>query len=263
MATLTEIVQSFRDQAQWCEKLGSPFTSRLLEYAAEDLAQGGSLGNIIGRWHGDPHADALPLRFAGALHALALSGIAPELTAAFPPCAIADKAKLWPVAMAAIDRHPAQVEAYLASPPQTNEVRRSAVLLGGFLEIARLTRLPLRLLEIGASAGLNLGWTLYRYDLGGAVWGDLDSPVLMTPQWRGSLPPLGAEINIAERAGCDMAPIDLNDPKQRLRLKAYVWADQRDRLDLLDKAIDTVSRLDSRRTSRCGGLARRSLRPTR
>ena len=40
-----------------------------------------------------------------------------------------------------------------------------------------------------------------------------------------------------ERAACDRAPVDLADPIARRRLRAFVWADQFDRLARLDAAI--------------------------
>ena len=44
--------------------------------------------------------------------------------------------------------------------------------------MAKETGLPLRTFELGASAGLNLYWDRYAYQLGGAgVWGDATSPV--------------------------------------------------------------------------------------
>jgi hypothetical protein len=139
--------------------------------------------------------------------------------------------------LSSVRQHRAYIEAFLKSPPQTNEVGRSAVLLGGFLTIAKETGLPLRLLEIGASAGLNTVWDRFRYQFGGVAWGDPQSAVTLTPDWAGPLPPLDAKLRIVERRACDVAPIDLEDPVQRLRLRAYVWADQRDRLTRLDGAI--------------------------
>lgn len=249
MATLPEIVRSFRTQAGWCDRLGSPFTARLLDRAADDLESGGSLlTGLIGVWPGDPVADALPLRFAGALHALVLSGVAPDLAAIYPSqqSALPDPAALWPAVLAAVAAHRPHVETYLASPPQTNEVSRSAVLLGGFLEVARVTaaRLPLRLLEIGASAGLNQLWDRYRYALGEeGNWGDPASPVRLATRWTGPLPrSLDVPVRVAERAACDVSPIDLDDAAQRFRLRSYVWADQRERLARLDAAIDLARR---------------------
>jgi hypothetical protein len=249
MATLSEIVQSFRTQAGWCDRLGSPFTARLLECAAVDLERAGSLNDLVGVWPGDPVADALPLRFAGALHALVLSSTAPGLAATYPPqlSAPPDAAVLWPAVLAAVRAHRKLFEIYLALPPQTNEVSRSAVLLGGFLEVARLTagRLPLRLLEIGASAGLNLLWNRYHYALGECgSWGDPASPVRIATRWTGPLSPSLdiPAVQVAERAACDVSPIDVGDAAQRLRLRSYVWADQRERLARLDDAIGVACR---------------------
>jgi hypothetical protein len=68
--------------------------------------------------------------------------------------------------------------------PQTNEVRRSICLVGGFLEVAKATGLPLRCFEIAASAGLNLSWDRYRYRLGDAAWGDPRRASSWTPTGR-------------------------------------------------------------------------------
>jgi hypothetical protein len=126
------------------------------------------------------------------------------------------------------------------------------VLVGGFLQIARETGLPLRLLEIGASAGLNAVWDRYHYQLGAAGWGDPQSAVRIAPNWEGPSPPLGAPVRVIERLACDMAPVDLEDPAQRLRLRAYIWPDQPERLSRLESAIGlaraygpTVERADA------------------
>jgi hypothetical protein len=143
----------------------------------------------------------------------------------------------------ALDRHGGFIRGFLASPPQTNEVGRSAVLLGGFLQVAGSTRLPLRLLEIGSSAGLNLIWDSYQYRLGGGSWGDPASPVRLEPEWHGPPPPLATALEVSQRAGCDVMPIDLGQQDQRLRLRSYVWADQPDRLARLDAAITVARRV--------------------
>ena len=112
------------------------------------------------------------------------------------------------------------------------------MLVGGFLEIAKATGLPLRCLEIGASAGLNTIWDRYHYRLGAVDWGDPQSPVSLAPGWEGPSPPVDVPLCVIERHACDIAPIDLEHPAQRLRLRAYIWADQRERLSRLESAID-------------------------
>ena len=127
----------------------------------------------------------------------------------------------------------------MAHEPQTNEVRRSACLLPGFLVIARETGMPLACLELGASAGLNQLWDRYRYDYGSAGgWGDPASPLTLAADWSGPPPPLSADLRVASRAACDRRPIDIADPVERQRLKAYLWPDQAERLARFDAAAD-------------------------
>ncbi len=245
MASRSDLVEAFRTQSRACGELGSPFMAALLDRAAGELDRTRSIGGVLASWSGDPDRDAVPLRLAAALHALALSGTDPDLAAVYPPSDTAGDAEaVWRAALATIEAHRPDVEAFLGSPPQTNEVGRSAVLLGGFLEIARETdQKPMRVLEIGASAGLNLLWDHYRYELGGQVqWGDADSAVVVAADWAGPLPPLDARVVVADRAGSDMEPVDPEDPTARLRLRAYVWADQPARMNLLDAAISLVRR---------------------
>jgi hypothetical protein len=49
---------------------------------------------------------------------------------------------------------------------------------------------------------------------------------------------LDAPLKVVERDACDRKPISLADAANRRRLKAYIWAEQRDRLDRLDAAIE-------------------------
>jgi hypothetical protein len=139
-------------------------------------------------------------------------------------------------ARALLTERRAEVVAFMVSPPQTNEVGRSFCLAPGFQVIAAETGLPLRLFEIGASAGLNLRFDRYAYDFAGQAWGEAGSPVLLDNDWRGGPPPLGS-VEVVERAGCDQAPVDVSDPAQALRLEAYVWPDQVRRLARVRGAI--------------------------
>jgi hypothetical protein len=231
------VLDAFAKQIGWCESLGSPFTARLLMVLRDDIAAGGASSELVSAWPGDPVADALALRMAGALHALALTEQAPALIPCYPPSAVTIE-QLRPVILNAVGEHQTAIRAFLSSAPQTNEVGRSGVLVGGFLQIAKETGLPLRLLEIGASAGLNAIWDRYYYRFGAVGWGDPQSAVRIAPSWEGPSPPIEAPARVIERLACDIAPVDLQDPAQRLRLRAYVWADQRERLSRLESAID-------------------------
>jgi hypothetical protein len=231
-------------QIDWCNNNGSPFTARVLEAAWADRERGGALAELLAEWHGDAGADAVPLRLAGGLHALALSGRDVELAALYPPRqAPGDLAHA--VANAMLD-HRNVITAYLALAPQTNEIGRSAVLLPGFAAVAQITGLPLSTFEIGASAGLNQLWHHYRYELGNVTWGDAASEVLIRTDWQGPAPQLPEHIDVASHAACDVSPIDLRADDAALRLLSYVWPDQRERLDRLRCAIALAQRLQVR-----------------
>src|ERR1700733_456075 len=234
---LQKALDAFDKQIGWCEKLASPFTAGLLTILRDDIAAAGATAELARAWPGDPVADALALRMAGALHGLALTDEAPALGANYPPAA-ASIEQLRPVIREVVLEHQSAIRAFLVSPPQTNEVGRSGVLVGGFLEIAKETGLPLRCLEIGASAGLNTIWDRYHYRPGAVGGGDPPSPVGIAPSWEGPSPPVDAPLRVIERDACDIAPVDLEDPAQRLRLRAYVWADQHERLSRLESAVD-------------------------
>lgn len=213
------IREAFRAQAEACDGLGSPFTATLCRALPGALA--GPLRATVAGWPGDPLADALALRLAAGLHALARDGRAPEVAAAWPPATGA----LAPALATAFDRYRDFLLPWLASPPQTNEVARSGVLLGLARLVADRTGLPLELLEIGAAAGLNLALDRYAYDLGPAGRTGPAGPVSIACDWRGAAP-RPALPEIAARAGCDRAPVDARDPAARERLLAWIWPDQ-------------------------------------
>jgi hypothetical protein len=241
MATFETVCDAFAKQARYCETYGSPFTARLLRGLIRAMHDQAPALQVIATWQGDPESDALPLRVAGALHAVVLDGNAPELARHYPGGDGEDDSALERAAVDALTSHAHVLAAYLASPPQTNEVGRSAVLLGGFMAIAAHTGLPLRLFELGASAGLNMNWDRYRYRFGDDLVGDVSSSLLLTPTWHGERPPW-VWPNVVARAACDRAPIDLSSEAQHRRLRAYVWADQSLRLRQLNAALDIATR---------------------
>ncbi len=231
-------------QAQICRAMGSAFSADLLERAAGDAAGGGPSAVLFEPWAQATRetlfADALALRWLGALHDLALGGEDAELTASYPgEGRPGDVERAWAAAGRLMGERRAELAAFMDHEPQTNEVRRSICLLGGFLMIAAATGLPLSTRELGASAGLNQLWDRYRHALGpGATWGVGASPVQLDTEWRGAFPPLQAPVSVLSRRACDRKPVDLRDRRARRRLRAYVWADQLERLARLDAAIE-------------------------
>ncbi len=239
----SKIHDHFVEQAKWCEALGSPFTAEVLRRFATDFSEGGILADICGDWPTNPRKDALGLRLAGALHHAVLSGASLELAAVYPKgTSDWDMDAVWPVAQAWFAAHLSHTKQFIQSPPQTNETRRSIILLPGFLKIAAAFGQPLHLLELGASAGLNQNWDQFNYET--ASWSRTGaSDVTIRTDWRAPVPEhLNADLKIASRAACDLNPLDLSDPDQALRLKCYTWADQKERLDRLDAAIRLAGR---------------------
>lgn len=122
---------------------------------------------------------------------------------------------------------------------QTNEPRRSAALVAGLCAIAS-TR-PLRLIELGASAGLNLIFDRYRIHLGEHTVGP-ENGVAFKVDVEGPLHTvLPNQPQIADRVGVDLEPIDPRDPEQTRWLRALVWPDQPERRRLLDDALTLSS----------------------
>ena len=237
------IPDAFRRQALACRHLGSPFTARICEALADGLTEETAFGARILGWAGNPVNDALGLRAAGALNALARSGDCGMLAAVYPPHETDDDVLRDAIA-AAIAGHDEFLTRFLDSAPQTNEVARSNALLGGALLVAAETGLPLAIHEIGSSAGLNLVFDRYAYELGRAKWGAADARVRIEAEWTGDLPPLDAPLRVVSRAGCDINPLDA--VRDRDRLLAYIWPDQQARLARIAAALTEAARTGSK-----------------
>ena len=229
--------EAFLSQAEHCAVLGSPFLAQLMRLLAERLDGSTAVGKRLLAWPGDaaPRADAVPLRLAGALHALVLANREPALLAVWPP-AQPDDDRLWAATEEAFRRHAEAILDGFSRPPQTNEVRRSAGLVPVFHLVARRFGLPLRLSELGASAGLNLHADRFSVAAGSVRYGPADATVALAPEWTGPAPE-PVTLDVLERAGVDRTPFDLTDESDRLRLRSYIWPDQPDRLRRTDAAI--------------------------
>ena len=246
MADTESLTRALTIQAGVCAAMGSAFSGALLERAAADVTAGGPTRDLFAPWKEASTrsliAEAAPLRLLGALHDRALSGEDPALAGAYPTAERrGDAEAAWAAGIEAMADDPRRFADFMAHEPQTNEVRRSVCLLGGFLAVARQTGLPLRSLEIAASAGLNQLWDRYGYRLGEVgAWGEETATVAIDTEWRGPPPALDAPVSVIERAACDRKPVDLTDPLARRRLRAFIWADQIDRLQRLDAAIEAA-----------------------
>lgn len=231
---------AFEGQARSCATLGSPFMDRLNRLFASQDWPAGPIRDRIFAWDGDvsSRGASVPLRLAGALHALRLQEDA-DLARVYPP-QNAGEDDLWQVVAQKLVTKAAFINRFIDSPPQTNEVRRAAVLVAAGHWLAARYGLPMRVLELGASAGLNLMWDRFAVSVQGQVFGPAEAALTLVPEWQGPLPPQTRPV-VERRRGVDLNPLDPNE--DALRLRAYLWPDQPERMTLTNAAIacSTVS----------------------
>lgn len=235
----TDPAEGIAWQAEHCDRNGSPLTGRVVRAMLPLLDGETAVGRRMANWPGKVLEAAMPLRLAGGLHWLHLSGTEPRLGPVYRG-EVTDQAAVDALIAAVVHEHDALLLPWFDGPPQTNEAARSGALVGGLLWLAERFGPAMELLEIGASAGANTMIDRYAYDLGGVRTGPADSPVLIRPEWQGPPPPAAA-LDIASIRGCDQAPIDLADHAAALRLKSYIWADMTERLERLD-AVERLAR---------------------
>ena len=229
------IATSFSNQVIYCNHAGAPITARIVAAVGELIASDRQsvLLDRIRHWHGAPMGDAVPLRIGGGLHALHLAGEAVELGAIYRGEAADDVA----LVAEAIAAHEQRLLPWLDGPPQTNEAGRSANFVAAMLWLADRGLPPqFECREIGSSAGINLMMDRYHYDLGGVKAGPERGAIAFKPEWEGPPPP-DRQFEIVSLKGCDVSPVDLTDPAQALRLKAYIWPEHHIRFARMDAAI--------------------------
>lgn len=236
-----DLSESFARYADWAEDV-SPLYERLARETAGDR----DFRDIAAE---APSGQPPPQLLLAAVHALLLRGSEHRLAAFYPTCT--DD----PADPVTTDPFPAFREFCLANEArirdivssrrvQTNAVGRSAVLFPAFIHVvAAGARPPLALVEIGASAGLNLFWDHFRYEYeNDGTYGALDSPVTVESAVRGDVdPPLSRTVpDVRYRVGVDLNPLDVTDPADTPWLRALVVPDQQRRHRRLESAIELV-----------------------
>lgn len=239
---IVSVPQAIAWQAEHAEKNGAPGTARIVRalLALED-SQAATARRING-WQGLSLRDAMPLRIAGGIHNLLLTGEELRLEDVYAG-RMSDQGQVDALVRELVETYDARLMPWLDGPPQTNEAGRSASLMAGLLWLADGRVAPqFELLEIGASAGINTMMGRYRYDLGGVEVGPSASRMVIEPEWRGSPPP-ESELAFVDARGSDIAPVDLTDEAQALRLKSYVWPEAFQRMAGIDAAIALAERM--------------------
>ena len=211
--------------------LGSPVYARLAGQLAEDPAPAWPVIGDDGSWD-------LGLRLFGAVHHHVLLGIAPE--------ALSGE---WDDFAAVLSEHSASLRRFVEEQGvQTNETQRCVALAPAFLTLARETGLPLDLIELGPSAGLNLVFDCYGYRYAEGVFGDFDARLTFEANERGRVPAdlLLTPLEIRSRRGIDLAPIDVATDEGSVLLHSFLWPGLTERAARLDAAIATLLESPSR-----------------
>ncbi len=261
-----KVAAEFHVQSGTCADIGSALYGEFCLRIAQSLEaeDGGPLWPVLESHAHLRYGLALPLRFLGAVHRLALSGEAPNLARHFPSCDGEPRPTVWQDFVDAVTNNATTVRAGLDAGVQTNEVVRSSALFEAFGVAARRSMLPLAVREIGCSGGLNLRLDKYRYVDGDRVYfadqpetvGSVESAssdngptgestVDIVDRWQGKRPRF-TPIVVTSRAGCDPAPIDATTPEGRILLTSFLWPDQTDRIARTKAALDLAERFEAR-----------------
>lgn len=212
---------------------------------ADDWDAGGVTRAICTGYEDAPKAAVIQLRLLAGVFRLVLNGRAEELRP-FYPCLGGTVAPggIGPVLLSVLGQHTDELRVALRTAPQTNEIGRSAALVVGLADVVGASgRTRVRLLEVGASAGLNL--LLDRYAISGDGWhyGPDDSPVQLDNAVEGTpgSPDFAVpDFTIADRRGCDLHPVDPATDAGRLLLTSFVWPDDVHRFERLSAAFAVV-----------------------
>ena len=237
---IADVREAIEWQARHSESAGAPCTARVIRAELAILETDSATGRRMANWQGLSLADAMPLRIAGGLHWLYLSGEDRRLEPVYGGL-LTDQGAIDAIVADMAVRFDARLMPWLDGPPQTNEAGRSASVMAGLLWLSGRLGPRFELNEIGASAGVNTMMGRYFYDLGGTTAGPSLSRMRIAPEWRGDPPPANP-VEIVAARGCDRAPVDLTDPDQALKLKAYVWAEAAERMARIDTAIAMAQR---------------------
>ncbi len=240
-----DLVEALRGQAGACGRLGSPMYADLLSRVADDVAAGGPAADVLDGYRDAPGPSGVALRLAGSVHRLVLERRAGALAAYYPSVGGTWEPEAgWSAFRALLETEPEAVREWLDRAPQTNEVGRSAALLAGLLALTgRFGDVPVRLFELGSSAGLNLLADRFGYrHCDGTTAGPADSSVILDGAWTGGVPLAAPWPRVVGRVGSDVRPVDVRTTEGRLLLTAYVWPDQTERHERLRGALALARR---------------------
>jgi hypothetical protein len=247
VATIEQAAAAFRTFAG-AEGDAVPMYARLCEEIAADAELSGLLLHA-------PAGQRLPVLLLAALHDLVLRRPGVELAAWYPSVggAADHDGDLGRALRTAVATHRAELlDVLLHRQVQTNEVNRCVAWRVALQLLCQDDDRPLHLVELGASAGLNLGLDRFRVDVHRSgttlTMGPSQATVRLSTTLRGGTwPELSAAADavplppVVSRVGVDAAPLDPADPDDARWLAACVWPEQHDRLTRLRAALQDAA----------------------
>lgn len=213
---------------RFCETAGDAFDAHGasgLASVARSLATAAVADGLVEEWR-----PSTPLLVIAALRFLAQQGMPDPATAELQAVLTAAQAQLDAVRAFVRDR-----------PVQFTEPLRASLVLAGLLIVARESERPLRLIEIGAGAGLLLAFDRYRHVFATGAWGPEDASLTLRSPL--DVPPelLATELHVVDRIGIDLDPVDVRDPAGVALLRAFAWTGTREREQRLEHACRIVA----------------------
>jgi hypothetical protein len=189
-----------------------------------------------------------PNMLLAAVHHVLRSGVQHPLAPCFTGREVLDEDRAAGLLTDFCRRHTVRIRRIIETRSvQTNEVGRCAVLLPAFAALQQQLDdgRTIRIVDVGASAGLTLLWDRYTYDYGGhrlALPGSDPSTVLHC-EVKGAMPPLAVDpARFAPAAGIEPHPVDVTDPEATEWLVSLTWPEQTSRMRTLNSALALAAR---------------------
>ncbi len=239
---LAKLSQQFRTFAKnECQN-----SSPLYEHLAYKIAEDEDLLRIASCV---PQGQPVPNLLLAAVHYL-LSSFKNPLADYYPSFTASTKQinGVYPVFKVFVLAHTDELKVILQEKlVQTNEIRRCAYLYPMMTAIYERHQKPLAFIEIGASAGLQLGMDHYNYTYNQDLSvKNSDSDLVLASENQGEALPhsITHAIVVCQRIGIDLNPIDVNHDEELQWLQALIWPEHHERRSLLTKAIPILKGLN-------------------